>query len=221
MKEEKYNNKRVREIINSAMNIIGEKGYEKTTINDIINDVGIAKGTFYHYFKSKLELLDEIINFMWQDAMELSNKYMNNSSLNAIEKFNKLMEIGMGVKFQNIDFTIKLGTFLVQDENAVIFQKMKDKSYNMIMPYFKQIVSEGSEQGIFNVEEPEFTAEHLYSIFSHSGDKTKLMSDSTYQLRLVKNKQLTIEKLLGIPEGSLNLYDRWLEGIQKAKDFIK
>ena len=41
------------EILDAAETLFTEKGYSKTTIIDILNQVGIAKGTFYYYFKSK------------------------------------------------------------------------------------------------------------------------------------------------------------------------
>lgn len=50
------------EILDMARSMFISIGYEDTSINDLIKRLGIAKGTFYHYFKSKEELLDQVIN---------------------------------------------------------------------------------------------------------------------------------------------------------------
>ena len=57
----KEHDERKNEIIDTASHIFAQKGYDKTSVNDILNAIGIAKGTFYHYFKSKEEVLDAVI----------------------------------------------------------------------------------------------------------------------------------------------------------------
>ena len=54
----KEHDERRNEIINTAAVLFMEKGYDRCSINDILNKIGIAKGTFYHYFKSKEDVLD-------------------------------------------------------------------------------------------------------------------------------------------------------------------
>jgi len=43
------------EIIDTAKKLFITKGYNKSSVNDILNEIGIAKGTFYYYFASKEE----------------------------------------------------------------------------------------------------------------------------------------------------------------------
>lgn len=57
----KEHEERKNEILDTAEILFEEKGYDKCSVNDILNRIGIAKGTFYHYFKSKEELLDALI----------------------------------------------------------------------------------------------------------------------------------------------------------------
>ena len=45
------------QIMEAAWELFLEKGYEKTTVNDIIKKAGTSKGGFYYYFKAKEELL--------------------------------------------------------------------------------------------------------------------------------------------------------------------
>ena len=48
--------------MDKAESLFEVKGYNKTTVNDILREVNIAKGTFYYYFKSKEEVLDAVID---------------------------------------------------------------------------------------------------------------------------------------------------------------
>jgi len=52
---------RLTEILDAAEALFSQIGYEKTTINNILEKVGIGKGTFYHYFQSKEELGDAVV----------------------------------------------------------------------------------------------------------------------------------------------------------------
>lgn len=58
----KEHEERKNEILDTEEILFEEKGYDKCSVNDILNRIGIAKGTFYHYFRSKEELLDAIID---------------------------------------------------------------------------------------------------------------------------------------------------------------
>ena len=57
----KEHDERKNEIIDTAAALFELKGYEQCSVNDILTAIGIAKGTFYHYFKSKEEVLDAVI----------------------------------------------------------------------------------------------------------------------------------------------------------------
>ncbi|WP_312609309.1 TetR/AcrR family transcriptional regulator, partial [Mammaliicoccus sciuri] len=62
MRTVKHPEERKNDILNAAEALFSTKGYQKTTIIDILKAVGIAKGTFYYYFASKEEVMDAIID---------------------------------------------------------------------------------------------------------------------------------------------------------------
>lgn len=79
------------EIVNEAVRLFAEKGFRNTSVNDILAAVNIAKGTFYYYFKSKEELLDEAIEMYTRDLTAKLNGIGRESDLNAVEKFIKVI----------------------------------------------------------------------------------------------------------------------------------
>ena len=79
---------RRRELLETAQALFYEKGYENTSVADIIDTVGIAKGTFYHYFKSKEALLDEIVRWQTRIIDEVVTPIIKDPRMTAVEKFN-------------------------------------------------------------------------------------------------------------------------------------
>ena len=57
------------EFLDVAQTLFFSKGYEQTSVQDIINTVGVAKGTFYHYFRSKVEVLDALVQRMFEQTL--------------------------------------------------------------------------------------------------------------------------------------------------------
>jgi len=86
MREVKEHNIRKKEILDKAQALFIKKGYSKTTINDILKAEGIAKGTFYHYFKSKEEVMDALIMRFVSLSAEIIEAKANQPGKNAIEK---------------------------------------------------------------------------------------------------------------------------------------
>lgn len=66
-----------REMIKMAAKLFEERGYHKCSVQDIVEPLGITKGSFYYYFKNKEELLyfihDDMINFLLERTEELLN----------------------------------------------------------------------------------------------------------------------------------------------------
>ena len=62
------------QVIEAAARVFAEKGYEKTSIQDILNDLGLSKGGLYHHFKSKEAILDRLNADEWAVIVRLLDK---------------------------------------------------------------------------------------------------------------------------------------------------
>ena len=65
-----------------------ERGYERTTVNDVIAKVGISKGGFYHHFMAKEDLLEAITVRLAQDAVARVHDILDDPGLSALERLN-------------------------------------------------------------------------------------------------------------------------------------
>lgn len=145
---------RVNDIIEKAAKILAKKGYDNTSVSDIIKKVGIAKGTFYHYFKSKDELLEVIIERILKDIWDKLDVIVEDKDMDAIEKV-----FGFFGVFRT--FTEGREKFIEdihKQENAHIHLKLENKMYPVITPKFEKIVRQGLKEGVFDTKYPKEAA---------------------------------------------------------------
>ena len=91
MRVVKKHDERRNEILDAAEKLFAGKGYMKTTIMDILQEVGIAKGTFYYYFKSKEEVMDAVAMRYIDTGTEAVKKITEDKNLTALEKLTVLL----------------------------------------------------------------------------------------------------------------------------------
>lgn len=89
----KYPEKTKEQILSVSAKLFLEKGYDKTSIQDIIDALGMSKGAIYHHFKSKEEILDGVMELRSKSAIEIFNDSINNIKAgNAREKLITILE---------------------------------------------------------------------------------------------------------------------------------
>ena len=134
----------INKIINTAKELFFSIGYENTSVNQIIEKVGIAKGTFYHHFKSKIELLNHIIE---EESKIIFLQYLSvteDTSLNAPDKLSKIFEHSANWEQNNVELVIVFMKALYIDENILIRNKMSKMFTELSFPYFLSIISDKS-----------------------------------------------------------------------------
>lgn len=130
-------------IVETSWKLFHEKGFGETTINDIIREAGISKGTFYYYFRSKDNLLDTLSDVLDAEYMRLAEELPED--MNA---FDKLVQLNYEVHtFINDNIDYKLLAYLYST------QIIKDHSSSLLdrnRYYFRlleQIIEEGRSKG--------------------------------------------------------------------------
>jgi AcrR family transcriptional regulator len=205
---------RKNEILDTAQKFFFQKGYEQTSIQDIIDDLGIAKGTFYHYFTSKIDMLDQLVD---RTTTEISTalKKIIASDMNAIEKFNTFFRAATVMKMQKLDVFLVMLKVMFKDENTIIRVKMYRRMVEKSAPLFSAVIKQGIEEGIFNSQFPDDVAELLMQVGTALNETVcrlliKKDEDSDYLIKMIQTKiklyQDAMERILGAPQGSLQVY---------------
>ena len=134
------------EILTVAQRLFHQKGYEQTSVQEIINEVGIAKGTFYHYFNSKIDLLDAIIKQMTDYILQGVMPIVEDETLSAIEKLEAFFVQGLGLKLKERDFLIKILPVWYSDDNTIWREKTKEASMQFVTGILEKIVRQGVDR---------------------------------------------------------------------------
>lgn len=93
MARNKYPEQTIEQILSISAKLFIEKGYDKTSIQDIINALGMSKGAIYHHFKSKEEILNAVLEQRSNyNTQMFSNLIANIKARNAKEKLVRILE---------------------------------------------------------------------------------------------------------------------------------
>ena len=129
------------EILDAAEELFGTKGFDNTSTNDILERVGIARGTLYYHFKSKEEILDAMIHRMTEQLMAKAAQIAGQPELPVLERLTG------AVMALNVDSGI--GHEVMQQvhkpQNALMHQKMQEELLTGIMPILTELLEEGIE----------------------------------------------------------------------------
>lgn len=82
---------RKNEILDVAGRLFGEQGYDATSTNDILKEIGIARGTLYYHFKSKEEILDAMIDRMTEQILEKAKSIVKQTEIPVLQRFTMMM----------------------------------------------------------------------------------------------------------------------------------
>lgn len=204
---------RYAEFLDVAQKFFYSKGYEQTSVQEIINKVGVAKGTFYHYFASKTDLLDALIERIIGQILTLLEPLVTDESLNAKQKFEQFFARVNNWKTANRDFLLEIMRVLYQDENVLLRTKLRARSRAMTLPLLTEIIRQGVDEEAFDVANPDHAAEIVFVMGQACSDATaeQLLKESQDEVAVSEIKAMliayerSIERVLHASEGSLRL----------------
>ena len=202
MKTVKESEVRRQEILVAARELFIKKGYEQTSVNDILKIVDIAKGTFYYYFASKGEVLDAIVLDIVEEGARRAENILIDKSIPLLNRI--MMAIMAQVpEFEGRD-EIKVEMHKV--ENTKLERLYLREMLKRMTPILQKPINEGMELGIFHMEYPTESIESIlllgHMMFDCDVFQWKI---EDYPMK-IKAFLFNVEKLLGAKEGELNVF---------------
>jgi AcrR family transcriptional regulator len=152
------------ELLEAAQRLVFTKGYEQMTIQDILDELGIAKGTFYHYFKSKRALLEAMIDSLLDDALDLMRPIVDDPGLSAIDKFQQIFDAISGWKTASKEYHLSLLRVWYAEDNAVARWKVRMARIERMRPFIAAVIHQGVDEHMMNVRDPDQTSEVVLSL---------------------------------------------------------
>ena len=187
----KKGERRKQELLQIAYRMFISRGYENTSVDEIIAEADIAKGTYYYYFETKEQMLEEVIGMMIDQEMEAAGRILQ-AEIPVPQKI-----IGMISSLRPTQEESPIEGALLQPENIVMHEKIRKKIVEMAVPLLSKVVEEGIGQGIFACDN---IAERVRMLL--------VISSSTFDEGCFTERDIEVfidmtEKLLGAESGTM------------------
>jgi AcrR family transcriptional regulator len=194
------------EFIQASRELFDEKGFESTSVDDIVARVGVAKGLFYYYFDSKEDVLDIIYERLQDEIGSAIIGAMEKKGLNAMERLNELM-------IAKRDVTCRSSTLMAyfkKDRNKALQLSMERRALVVMTGAMEEIIRQGVEEGSFDTDHPRQAAVAILSMIqglSNELPETRTREEMQDYYRVV---QCLTERILGMRPGTFVISDMLL-----------
>jgi len=204
------------EILETARGLFLSRGYDATTVNDLIQAIGISKGAFYHHFASKEDVLSALVWSMAEQGLALQEPLFARDDLSPFQKIQAFFVNGQQFKKEQAPGLRAFIEILYRAENLKLRLRAAEQMTELLVPPLGKVLTEGAAQGEFDIEDPEETARLILNLggLVHEAFAVALrLSQSDYRAaRMLLQKRAdsyerAIERLLGVPKHSLSIID--------------
>lgn len=185
------------EILKVARSLFLNKDYEKTTMVDIMDTLGIAKGTIYHYFSSKEALFEAVIEDIVEENVTHMEALVKNSPKNALEKIELLVNAGT-ISQENE----KILEQLHKPANGALHSRLLAAALTKQAPLYAKVIQQGCDEGVFQTKVPLECAEFILSAIQFLTDIGIYPWTEEDLKRRIQAFPSLIEQLLNAPHGS-------------------
>ncbi len=201
--------------IDAAWKLFASSGYDGATIEKLVARLRVSKGAFYHYFSSKEDVLNAVVEQMIAEGASEVQSLVERAESSAIEKLNAFLGASRSWRMANIDAVLAVAEVLMRDENIIIRYKLYQHVVSLMQPALSRIIAQGKQEGFFNVADVEGTSFLLLNMMNVVAEiQTRKYLDAAQtpaDLEVVRqsaNLHLEfVERILGAPQGSIKRLD--------------
>ena len=148
MARNKYPEITVEKILEAAKKLFLEKGYENTTIQDIVNELGgLTKGAIYHHFRTKEDIICALSDKMFSDNNPFAI-VKQRKDLNALQKMREVIKLNQ-TNTEEKQVNIQALPLL---KNPRIFAEMMESNRRYLSPLWLELIEEGISDGSIKTE---------------------------------------------------------------------
>ncbi|MGN0704165.1 MAG: TetR/AcrR family transcriptional regulator, partial [Lentihominibacter sp.] len=176
------------------------KGFDNTSTSDILDEIGIARGTLYYHFSSKEAILDGVIARMTSRQMAEAGKIVRNTELPFLERLTRAvlaLNVESGIGHEVMEQ-------IHRPQNALMHQKIQKKLLAGINPILTELMEEGVRDGICHTEYPAEAVEMIMLYANTAFDDIDMAGLSQEEKeQKISGFIYNVERLMGMERGSL------------------
>ena len=199
-------------------------GYEEMSVQDIQDELGVSRGAIYHYFGSKDEILEAVLERMTDAVMAVVEPFADNPNLTPLAKLQQVFAIAGQWKAERKELMVALVQAWYSDHNLLVRERLGHVARARLTPLITDIVREGKAEGAFRVGSPDHAAAILVAMLLNSGAAlSRLIFARLAGTVPFEDIEIAIaayneafERILGLTAGSFEIIDSptlrfWLE----------
>lgn len=192
---------RKEEIVTVASELFMKKGYDETSMADILREVDIAKGTLYYHFPSKEAILDAMIERVNQQIFSRAEQIAGQKEIPLKER---LIQTVLALRVENEKGIIK--EEIHKPQNALLHQKSQILCFQWMTNLLAGLFEEGIRNGEFHIRYPREAAKMISLFGMFAFDEEYLPREVDRMGDVIAGFIDQAERLLGVQEGELKPY---------------
>lgn len=203
------------QILDAAEKLFFEKGYDRTSVQDILDALGMSKGGFYHYFDAKDAVLRAVSERRAERRFSRLNAELYGSRRSPIDRLNLLLGMANLFETEELRFASLILKLCYVERDAAMRDHRRRILLDTLAPYMADVLNEGVRDGSFHVRRPLEVSrlllmlaldadEECYSMLAVEPDNPDVM---IRMLELLNAWRDAAENLAGAPFGSIRLFE--------------
>jgi len=203
------------EILDAAFKIFVERGYDNTSLNEVIANASLSKGMFYHHFASKEDLLTALFERVTEQTYQVLAPVLNEKGLDAKVRLQRVLDRGVEIRLQNVELTRSLFVSLLRPESKLLYDRISEAWTQRMRPILKSIIEEGVRTGAFDTEDPEGVGDLILQM----GVATKYILDRGMAAKTARAREaaaqsletrlkfhaVALSRILGLPDDTFSI----------------
>lgn len=189
---------RKNEILDVAERLFGTKGFDHTSTNDILAEVGIARGTLYYHFQSKEEILDAVIDRMIGRMLAKAKSLVRQKEIPVLQR--------LTLAIRAVQISDSCGDALMEQihrpQNALMHQKIQERLLAGMNPLLTGLIEEGVAAGICHTDYPAEVVEMTFLYANTVFDALAVQTEEERQKKMMAFIY-NLERLLRMEQGSM------------------
>jgi TetR/AcrR family transcriptional regulator, cholesterol catabolism regulator len=207
------------EMLDRASALFVLRGYDNVSLNELIADVGVSKGAFYHWFPSKDALIAALAERSANEQLAAIENSLAECRGNALDRLNAVLQAGFDVKDADGHAGAPGGHgSLLSPENAYLYGQIINAGEDLFRPLLTRVISEGVAEGNFDTFDAEGVGDMIQALAARTNSKildVVSAGDESARVHAIDGLTtrfrlhgLAIDRILGLPDASISVLRR-------------
>ena len=203
------------QILDAAEKLFFERGYDRTSVQDMLDALQMSKGGFYHYFDAKDSVLRAVSERRAQARFDRLKSELYGARRSPVDRLNLLLGMANLFRAEDVPFAALLLKLCYRDKDAAMCAHRRRVLIDGLLPALNDVIAEGVADGSFHTRHPMEIGRLLLLLACDADDEVcNLLADRPDDpdgmlklLEILHTWREGAEKLIGAPYGTIVLFE--------------